>query len=131
MFTKLLDKLYLGDEEDAKRLRPAMTHNDKPYIFVDARPFFNLLSGDADAGELMICPLRALSASLAMLIANGVAVYLYCQAGVERSPFTAALTLHQLGGEPRMTLMECYREVAEKHPQTLVYPQWVEAMEGT
>jgi hypothetical protein len=129
MFSKIISRLYLGDEQDYRNLKKSGTLLAKPYLFVDARPFFNILSGDANKDELMIGPLNALAASLAMLIANGVTVYIYCQAGMERSPFLTALTLFQLGGEPRQTLEECYREVAQKRPETLVYPQWVEAMQ--
>jgi hypothetical protein len=129
VFSKIINHLYLGDEQDYFNLKKSNHIIKKPYLFVDARPFFNILSGDANAKELMICPLNALAASLAVLIANGVTVYIYCQAGMERSPFVAALTLFQLVGEPRQTLEECYREVAQKRPETIIYPQWVEAMQ--
>ena len=127
MFTKIIFNLYLGDERDSTELRPKMDHNDKPFLFVDARPFFNILQSDPNAEELMINPLRALSASLAMLVSNGVRVYIYCQAGMERSPFLTALTLFQLGGEPRQSLEDCYQEVKRKRPETMVYQEWVEA----
>jgi len=126
MFTKLAGHLYLGDADDA---RNAKHHDDRltrPYLFVDARPFFNILQADPNPGELMIEPLRALSAACATLICNGVDVYVYCQAGMERSPFLAALIMFQIGD---WTLNEGYELVKAKHPQTLLYPQWVKAME--
>jgi protein-tyrosine phosphatase len=125
MFTEIVPHLFLGEELDQKRRILGQMILPKPYLFVDARPFFNILSGDANGEELMIEPLRALSASLAILVSNDVDVYIYCQAGLERSPFLTALVLHQLG---KGTLEECYNQVASKRPQTLVYSQWVEAI---
>ena len=122
MFTKIEPHLYLGDESDLKFIYSFRTN--KPYLYVDARPFFNILHADPNAEELMVEPLRALSAALAMLVSNYVDVYIYCQAGIERSPFLTALVLFQLG---RGTIEECYHQVVIKRPETLVYQAWVDA----
>lgn len=117
MFDKIIDGLYLGDEQDFKRC-----NTTKPFLFVDARAFFNTLSGDADASELMIGPLMSISKACAGLILDGVDVLVYCQAGMERSPFLVALILNQMG---KGTIEECYDFVKTKHTQTIQYSQWV------
>jgi hypothetical protein len=122
MFDKIIDHLYLGDEQDFKRC-----NTTKPYLFVDARGFFNTLSGDADANELMVYPLMVISKALATLIGDEIDVFVYCQAGMERSPFLVALILNQMGNG---TIEECYDFVKSKHPQTIQYSQWVEGFKN-
>lgn len=126
MFNKIIPHLFLGEFHDYELLRKQCRLFAKPFLFVDARPFFNLLSADPSTEELMVEPLRALSASLAMLVSNDIDVYIYCQAGMERSPFLTALVLFQLG---KGSLIECYWQVKSKRPETLIYNIWVSAME--
>jgi len=122
MFNKIVAHLYLGDLQDYN----SITNMSKPYLFVDARPFYNLLQGDADGRELMVTQLKALAISLAELVKVGVDIYVYCQAGMERSPFLTALILSELN---RGTLDECYYFVKTKRPQTMIYDVWVRTME--
>ena len=121
-FDKIVDHLYLGDFRDFEILMDNRMA-EKPYVFIDARGFYNVLSGDADAFELMVKPLTIVSKACAELIKSSVNVLVYCQAGMERSPFLVALILYQMG---KGTLEECYDFVKLKHPQTIQYQQWVD-----
>jgi len=118
MFDEIIPNLYLGDEQDFKHC--GVTN---PHLFLDARGFFNTLKGDADESELIVEPLMIISQACARLVEQGVYVMVYCQAGMERSPFLVALILNQMG---RGTIEECYNFVKKKHPQTIQYKQWVD-----
>jgi len=118
MFDEIIPNLYLGDEQDFKHCGVT-----KPYLFVDARGFYNTLSGDANADELQVEPLMIISQACARLVERGIYVMVYCQAGMERSPFLVALILNQMG---RGTIEDCYNFVKKKHPQTIQYKQWVD-----
>jgi hypothetical protein len=119
MFDKIIDNLYLGDAEDFKHC-----YVSKPYLFVDARGFYNTLGGEANGDELMVEPLMTISKACARLVEKGYYVMVYCQAGMERSPFLTALILFEMG---KGTIQECYDFVKTKHPQTIQYSQWVNA----
>ena len=127
MFNKIVPHLFLGDYHDYELLSGMIGAIEKPYIFVDARPFYNLLQSDANGKELMVFPLRTLAFSLAKLVEANIDVYIYCQAGMERSPFLTAIVLFYLD---MGSLAWCYNYVKTKRPETLIYDTWTKHMAG-
>jgi len=127
MFDKIVPHLFLGDAHDYELLNGVSGLIEKPYIFVDARPFYNMLLGDANGNELMIYPLNTLAFSLSKLVETEIDVYIYCQAGMERSPFLTAVVLFYLN---KGSLAWCYDYVKSKRPETLIYDVWTKSMAG-
>ena len=57
---------------------------------------------------------------------HGFTVMVFCEAGQERSPFIAMLCLYLKGGKPTTEgMMDAYKIVAEKRPQTLIQDEWI------
>ena len=60
------------------------------------------------------------------LIDHGFKVMVFCEAGQERSPFVAMLCLYLKGDKPTTEgMMDAYKIVSEKRPQTLIQDEWI------
>ena len=111
MITWLDDFLAIAEASD-KVNHPAYWNN-----FIDVRAYFNEDGPKLELLQLIDWILKRL--------ANGQACILYCDDGIEQSPFVAALVLANFYGT---TLQFAYDYVKERRPQVIQHLEWLQQL---
>jgi protein-tyrosine phosphatase len=124
-FTRLSPHLYLGDIFDATRLK-AEHPKDLKYMMLDVRDLIHFSACEDEDTLDTKRILEVVDLATKYILETGNPVYIHCFAGMERSPFIAALILWGLGD---WTLDEAYEYVKREHPQTIKYQSWADKIQ--
>lgn len=111
MITWLDDFLAIAEASD-KVNHPAYWNN-----FIDVQPYFDEDGPKPEILELIKWIIKRL--------ANGQACILYCDRGIERSPFVAALVLANFYCT---TFQFAYDYVKERRPQVIQHFEWLQKL---
>lgn len=114
MINRIIDRLYIGDAESVFK-------NINHFSYVDVRPCFTVKhNGDIEVDWDTI---PNLISYILRLYVSGRHVCLFCNGGIDRSPFIAALFIYKT--YHGMDLHGSYDLVREKNSQTFVHYEWI------
>ena len=122
MLSNIIQNLYVGDDEDAKRfyfpLIPIHTTIDLSGWYVEK---------DIERNNLLVIhkSIFLIDASLA----NDAPTLVHCNAGMDRSPFVVACFLYNRFKRPGYDANDAYDYVKERRPQTIIHDDWMEKYE--
>jgi len=110
---KIINGLYVGELSDAVNLR-ALDESDID-IVIDVRNNFQPL------GDKLKFNITKLSVAIANLIEDGNKVFIYCRAGIDRSPFVAQTVVKWQHG---CSWNEAWEVVSKGRPQAIRHLEW-------
>jgi len=119
--------LAIGDETDVTREGWENLRKENIDLSIDIRNHFT----KSKVGNISdVTPLRKiwkLADLLVQLTQEGWKIFIYCQAGVDRSPFLAMLYVYR---KYELSFVDSYKWVIRERPQTLEHWEWVEVVKS-
>jgi len=114
---KILDNLYVTDRVGTIR-REALQHEKIDFVVDVSVHFEGVKMHPRDS-------ILGFAWGVLGLMEKDYNVLLYCDSGIERSPFIAAVVVKLYYGSG---MEYAYKKVAEARPQTMVHAEWVDVI---
>ncbi len=109
------ENVAVGDASDS--LNKVMLRHGVIDVVIDVRHHFN------DKTMKPFDSVLQLASAIDTLRHYGYRIFIYCESGIERSPFVAAIYLYQKF-DLQIPFLECYDMVKVKRPQTFIHDEW-------
>jgi len=121
------DGLAVGDETDITREGWDVLRKANIDLSIDIRNYFTM----SKVGNMSdVNPLRKIWKFVDLLVQltnAGWKIFIYCQAGIDRSPFVAMLYIHR---KQELSFADSYKWIIRERPQTHEHWEWVEVVKG-